>query len=162
MISATGEQLGNMSVDAGIEYAQTHNLDLVEVSPNVNPPVCKVMDYGKFKYKTSKKSQDAKKKQKVVKSKEIKIRPNTEKHDFEFKLNHVKRFLAEGYKVKITVVFRGRQITHQEFGQSVLNRFIEEIGDACIVEQKPKQEDRKLFLILGPTVENKDKKETDN
>ena len=138
-------------------------MDLVEVSPNSDPPVCKVMDYGKFKYRQNKKAHDAKKRQKVIKIKEVKITPNTEEHDIQFKLTHARRFLNDGSKVKVTVFFRGRQITHQELGLKILDRFVMELEEMADVEEQPKQEGRKLALIMAPkAVLVKKEKKQDN
>ena len=125
-------------------------LDLVEVSPMAKPPVCKIMDYGKFKYETKKKANEAKKKQTVVKLKEVKFRPKTEEHDYNFKVKAVKEFLSEGNKARITVMFRGREITHREIGQAILTRIGVELKEQAIIEQAPRLEGRLLFMILSP------------
>lgn len=150
MVGANGDQLGNMSKEVALEHAQEAEMDLVEVAPNSKPPVCKIMDYGKFKYRQNKKAHDAKKKQKIIKVKEVKITPNTEEHDYQFKLNHAKRFLAGGDKVKVSVFFRGRQITHSELGLKILSRFIEDLTEHALVEQAPKKEGRNMAMILVP------------
>lgn len=150
VVGADGAQLGVMSVDDAIGHATDAELDLVEVSPNSTPPVCKIMDFGKFKYRQNKKAHDAKKKQKIIKVKEVKITPGTEEHDYQFKLNHARRFLADGDKVKVTVFFRGREITHQEFGVKVLNRFAVDLANDATVEQEPKQEGRNMAMIFVP------------
>jgi len=160
VVGANGEQLGNMPKKEALEHAQEAEMDLVEVAPNSKPPVCKIMDYGKFKYRQNKKAHDAKKKQKIIKIKEVKITPNTEEHDYNFKLNHAKRFLADGDKVKVSVFFRGRQITHSELGLKILARFIEDLAGEAIVEQEPKKEGRNMAMILvpvAPTPEDKAK-----
>jgi len=128
------------------------NLDLVEVSPNSKPPVCKFMDYGKFKYTKSKKAHDAKKKQKTIQLKEVKLTPKTDKHDIEFKINHVKRFLADGNKAKVTVVFKGREMVHPEVGMRVLQTMRDALEEISLVEQHPKQEGRHLSMILTSKV----------
>jgi translation initiation factor IF-3 len=125
-------------------------LDLVEVSPTAVPPVCRIMDYGKFKYQQSKKLQEAKKKQIQVQVKEVKLRPKTDEHDLLFKIKHVRRFLEEGNKAKITVVFRGREITHMNLGQHALDRFVEDLKDIAIIEVRPKMEGRNMFIIVAP------------
>ncbi|MBF0171377.1 MAG: translation initiation factor IF-3 [Nitrospinae bacterium] len=154
VVGAEGAQLGVLSLDDALNHAADAELDLVEVAPNAEPPVCKIMDFGKFKYKQSKKAHDAKKKQKIVKIKEVKVTPNTEKHDYEFKLNHAKRFLAEGSKVKMTVFFRGREITHSELGLRLLTRFTADLTEAGIIEVEPKQEGRTLSMIVAPKAED--------
>jgi translation initiation factor IF-3 len=125
-------------------------LDLVEVSPTAEPPVCRIMDYGKFKYQQSKKLQEARKKQVQVQVKEVKLRPKTDEHDLLFKIKHVRRFLEEGNKAKITVVFRGREITHMNLGQVALDRFVEDLKDLAIIEVRPKMEGRNMFIIVAP------------
>ena len=125
-------------------------MDLVEVSPTAVPPVCRIMDYGKFKYQQSKKLQEAKKKQVQVQVKEVKLRPKTDEHDLLFKIKHVRRFLEEGNKAKITVVFRGREITHMNLGQVALDRFIEDLKDIAVIEVRPKMEGRNMFIIVAP------------
>ncbi|KAF0221881.1 MAG: translation initiation factor [Geobacteraceae bacterium] len=130
--------------------AESQQLDLVEVSPTAVPPVCRIMDYGKFKYQQSKKLQEAKKKQVQVQLKEVKLRPKTDEHDLQFKIKHVRRFLEEGNKAKITLVFRGREITHMSLGQKALDRFAEDLQDIAIIEVKPKMEGRSMFMIVAP------------
>jgi translation initiation factor IF-3 len=133
-----------------LTLAESQQLDLVEVSPTAVPPVCRIMDYGKFKYQQSKKLQEAKKKQVQVQVKEVKLRPKTDEHDLLFKIKHVRRFLEEGNKAKITVVFRGREITHMNLGQVALDRFIEDLKDIAIIEVRPKMEGRNMFIIVAP------------
>ena len=130
--------------------AESQQLDLVEVSPSAVPPVCRIMDFGKFKYQQSKKQQEARKKQVQVQVKEVKLRPKTDEHDLQFKIKHARRFLEEGNKAKITVVFRGREITHMEFGQKALDRFEAELQDISLVEVRPKMEGRSMFMIISP------------
>jgi translation initiation factor IF-3 len=130
--------------------AEAQQLDLVEVSPTAVPPVCRIMDYGKFKYQQSKKMQEAKKKQVQVQLKEVKLRPKTDEHDMLFKIKHVRRFLEEGNKAKITLVFRGREITHMEYGQKALDRFASDLEDVAIIEVRPKMEGRSMFMIVAP------------
>lgn len=125
-------------------------LDLVEVAPNADPPVCRIMDYGKFKYQLSKKAHDAKKKQTVVTVKEVKVSPKTEEHDIQFKLRHMRRFLEGGDKVKVTMLFRGREITHTDIGREILDRIVKEIEDIGIVEQDPKLEGRHMVMVIAP------------
>jgi len=130
--------------------AESQQLDLVEVSPTAVPPVCRIMDYGKFKYQQSKKMQEAKKKQVQVQLKEVKLRPKTDEHDLLFKIKHVRRFLEDGNKAKITLVFRGREITHMEYGQRALDRFAQDLEDVAIIEVRPKMEGRSMFMIVAP------------
>jgi translation initiation factor IF-3 len=139
-----------ISLETALAKAAEHGLDLVEVSPMAKPPVCKIMDYGKFKYEAKKKANEAKKKQTVVKLKEVKFRPKTEEHDYNFKVKAVREFLAEGNKARITVMFRGREITHREIGQAILTRIGAELKEIAIIEQSPRLEGRLLFMILAP------------
>ena len=132
--------------------AESLQLDLVEVSPTAVPPVCRIMDYGKFKYQQAKKLAEAKKKQVQVELKEVKLRPKTDTHDLEFKVKHVRRFLEEGNKAKITVVFRGREITHQELGMAALEKVAAELADIALVEVRQKMEGRSMFMIVAPKV----------
>lgn len=126
-------------------------MDLVEVNPMAKPPVCKIMDYGKFKYEEKKRASEAKKKQVVVHLKEVKMRPKTEEHDYEFKVRNVKRFLEEGNKAKLTIMFRGREITHRELGQALLDDVVKDVKDIGVVEQMPRMEGRQMFMILAPS-----------
>ena len=139
-----------MTLDQALAKAAEFALDLVEVSPMAKPPVCKIMDYGKFKYETKKKANEAKKKQTVVKLKEVKFRPKTEEHDYAFKVKAVREFLGEGNKARITVMFRGREITHREIGQAILTRISKELTEIAVVEQSARLEGRLLFMILAP------------
>ena len=150
VIDPDGKQVGVLSVKEAIRIAEERGLDLVEVAPNSQPPVCRIMNYGKYKYQQSKRTQEARKHQTVIRIKEVKVRPRTEEHDFQFKLRHVKRFLDEGNKVKISMLFRGREIAHPEFGKEVLNRIIEEVKDVTVIEQSPRLEGRNMVMILSP------------
>ena len=150
VVGDNGDQLGVLLTQDAINMAQDRNLDLVEVAPNSNPPVCRVMDYSKFKYQQSKRAQEAKKKQKIVHVKEVKFRPNTDQHDYDFKLKNALRFLGAGDKVKILVFFRGREIVHRENGQKLLARVKETLGDMAVVEQEAKQEGKTLCMIFAP------------
>ena len=150
VIGPEGEQLGVLTLETALAKAVEFGLDLVEVSPMAKPPVCKIMDYGKFKYEAKKKANEAKKKQTVVKLKEVKFRPKTEEHDYNFKVKAVREFLAEGNKARITVMFRGREITHREIGQAILTRISVELKEIAVVEQPPRLEGRLLFMILAP------------
>ncbi len=132
--------------------AEQQQLDLVEVSPTAIPPVCRIMDYGKFKYQQSKKQQEAKKKQVHVQLKEVKLRPKTDEHDLQFKIKHVRRFLEEGNKAKVTLVFRGREITHMDIGRALIERFAAEIQDIAVIENQPRVEGRNLYMIVAPKV----------
>ena len=150
MIGDDGEHIGTLPTEEALNMAQEQNLDLVEVAPNANPPVCRIMDYGKHKYKVSKKAHEAKKKQKVIHVKEVKFRPNTDQHDFDFKLRNVLRFLENGDKAKVVIFFKGREIVHREFGMKVLERIAEATEDAAVIEQQAKQEGKTLVMILTP------------
>ena len=137
-IAPDGEQLGVMKTEDAIAEADSHGLDLVEVSPNADPPVCKILDYGKFKFEAQKKRNEAKKKQKVIEVKEIKLRPNIDEHDYQVKMRSVQKFLDEGDKVKVTLRFRGREMAHQELGVNVLNRVREDTDEVAKIEAFPK------------------------
>ncbi len=139
-----------MDVRDALLKAKEENFDLVEVSPTAKPPVCRIMDYGKYKYEQSKKLKDARKKQHVIHLKEIKLRPRTDEHDFQFKMKHARNFLEHHDRVKITLVFRGREITHKELGEKILDRVKDELGDIAIVEGNVKFEGRNMILILTP------------
>ncbi|MHC1727926.1 MAG: translation initiation factor IF-3 [Syntrophobacteraceae bacterium] len=150
VIGHNGEQLGIIPVRKALELAALEHLDLVEVAPNAEPPVCKIMDYGKFKYQQNKRSQEAKKKQTVIQVKEVKIRPKTDEHDLQVKIRHIKRFLAQKDKAKVTILFRGREIAYSDQGFKVLERIREELKDEIVVEQSPKMEGRNLIMIVAP------------
>ena len=150
LIDDKGEQKGVVSTFDALRMAREAGLDLVEVSPNSSPPVCKILDYGKYKYDVKKKAHEAKKKQTVIKVKEVKMRPATDEHDIEFKVNHIKRFLEEGDKVKVTVVFKGREMVYQNRGKAVLERVLNEVKDKAKVEQTPNMEGKSMFMLLGP------------
>ena len=150
LIGAEGEALGVVTTSKALELAEQQQLDLVEVSPTAVPPVCRIMDYGKFKYQQSKKQQEAKKKQVHVEVKEIKLRPKTDEHDLMFKIRHVRRFLEEGNKAKVTLVFRGREITHMDIGRAVIERFAAELQDVAVIESQPRVDGRNMFMIVAP------------
>ena len=150
VVGDNGDQLGVLLTQDAINMAQDRNLDLVEVAPNSSPPVCRVMDYSKFKYQQSKRAQEARKKQKIIHVKEVKFRPNTDQHDYDFKLKNALRFLGAGDKVKILVFFRGREIVHRENGQKLLARVKETLGDMAVVEQEARQEGKTLCMIFAP------------
>ena len=150
VIGPTGEQLGVLPVEEALSAAQERGLDLVEVAPMARPPVVKIMDYGKFKFEEAKAARAAKKKQHVIHLKEIKVRPGIEEHDFEFKSRHAREFLTEGNKVKVTMMFRGRQIAHLELGKAVLDRFATGLVDIGKIEQEAKLEGRNMVMVMGP------------
>lgn len=151
LIDDEGEQVGIVSLDDARERAADKGLDLVEVAPEARPPVCKLMDYGKFKYEAARAAREARKKQHTIQVKEVKFRPGIEDHDYDFKLRHAKRFIDEGNKVKLTMMFRGRQVTHPELGLEVLNRVVEELGELVKVESKPSFEGRTMSMVLAPS-----------
>jgi len=150
VIGSAGEQLGVLTIEQALAKAQEEGLDLVEVSPMTKPPVCKILDYGKFKYLEKKKQNEAKKKQVVVLLKEVKFRPRTEEHDYETKLKKIREFLGESNKAKITVMFRGREMSHRELGSKVLERIMADIKDVAVIESVPRMEGRLLFMIVAP------------
>ena len=150
MIGAAGEQLGVLPIEQALRMAQDEGMDLVEVSPMSKPPVCKIMDYGKFKYTEKKKQSEARKKQVVVQLKEVKLRPRTEEHDYQVKIGKIREFLGEANKARVTVMFRGREITHRELGQKVLERVMGDLKEVAIIESAPRMEGRLLFMILAP------------
>ncbi len=150
MIDPDGNQIGVVPTDKALATALEFGLDLVEVSPNANPPVCKIMDYGRFKYEQTKKQQEARKKQSTFQVKEIKVRPKTGSHDLDVKLGHIKRFLDNKDKVKVTLIFRGREITLTDLGREVLERIAEETSEFAVVEQRPKMEGRTMVMVLAP------------
>jgi len=143
-------QLGIMTPDQALALAQSKELDLVEVAPGASPPVCRIMNYGKFQYQKSKRAHEAKKHQKQVILKEVKFRPKTEEHDFQFKKNHILRFIADGNKAKATVVFRGREMTHQEIGRRLMDRLVDELKEVAEIERPPKMEGYALVTIFMP------------
>lgn len=150
LIDVDGSQLGIVPLREALRIAGEKNLDLVNVAPTAKPPVCRIMDYGKYKYEQSKREKEARRNQKIVSIKEVRLTPNIEEHDFQTKLRSVIRFLEQGDKVKATVRFRGREITHAQIGQGVLERMAKEVQDLCIVERPPKLEGRNMIMILAP------------
>lgn len=150
VVGAKGEMLGVVALDEGIKLAFQAGLDLVEVSPNSDPPVCKILDYGKYKYEEQKKRNEARKKQKVIGVKEIKMRPGIDVHDYDVKMRNVRRFLGEGDKVKLTVRFRGREMTHHELGSNLLKRIEDDLEEIAKVEQTPKLEGRQMIMVVTP------------
>lgn len=149
-----GNMLGVMSTRDALRMAEEKGLDLVEITPNATPPVCKIMDYGKFKYEESIREKKARKSQKVQKVKEIKFHPGTDVNDFDYKLRQIRGFLKEGCKVKLTLQYRGRENAHRELGEDVINRVLESIKDECFVEQAPKTLGRVLGALIGPPRKN--------
>src|ERR1700733_7756748 len=145
-----GDQLGVMPTHEALKLAEEKGLDLVEISPRAFPPVCRIMDYGKYKYEEAKKKQQARKRASTVETKEIKFRPKTEEHEMAFKVKHVRRFLEGGNKVRLAVVFRGREITHPQTGVSVLNRVVERCSDISSVEATPNMEGRRMIMVIAP------------
>jgi translation initiation factor IF-3 len=150
VIADDGAQLGILPIFEAVKAAEERGLDLVEVAPLAEPPVCKIMDFGKYKYEQAKKAHESKKNQKIIQLKEVKMRPGTDVHDYTFKLNNAKRFLGEGNKVKVTVVFRGREMAHTDLGSALLNKVVADIQEAGNIEQMPKQEGRALSMVIAP------------
>ena len=150
MIGADGEQLGVVDIRTALRTAEDSEVDLVEIAPNATPPVCRVMDYGKFKYQEAKRAHESRQKQKQVQIKEIKLRPGTDENDYQIKLRNMLRFLEDGDKVKVTLRFRGREMAHQEFGARQLERIREDLVDVGTVEQMPKMEGRQMIMVVAP------------
>lgn len=151
LVGTEGEQLGIVSIRQALAMADEAELDLVEIAPMAQPPVCKIMDFGKFKYQESKRAHEAKLKQKQVQVKEVKFRPGTDENDYQIKLRNVIKFLGEGDKAKITLRFRGREMAHQEIGMRVLERIKTDLAEVAAVEQFPKMEGRQLIMVLAPS-----------
>ena len=149
-IDPYGEQLGILSIDEAMNKAEELGLDLVELQPNADPPVCKILDYGKHKYQAQKRANEARKKQKIIEVKEIKLRPNIDQHDYQVKMKAVRKFIDGGDKVKITLRFRGREMAHVELGTDLLSRVQEDIDDFAKIESMPKMEGRQMTMILAP------------
>lgn len=158
MTSATGEQLGIMPTREALRMAEEQHLDLVEVAPKAKPPVCRIMDFGKYRYEQQKREKEAKKKQKVINIKEVKLRPNIEQHDFDVKLKNALRFVEEGNKVKVTIMFRGRELSHPELGKEVLSRVAAALGDAVSIERNAKLEGKNMTMIVAPKVQKSSKR----
>lgn len=150
LIGAEGENVGVVTPSRGMELADAAGLDLVEISPNAVPPVCKIMDFGKFKYEQQKRESEARKKQKIIEIKEVKFRPNTDTNDYDVKMRNVFKFLENGDKVKISLRFRGREMAHQDLGRQLLERVAEDTKDAGRVENFPKMEGRQMIMLIGP------------
>ena len=149
MIDDTGQQLGIMPPPQALTIARQKGLDLVEISPTAVPPVCRIMDFGKYQYQEQKRSREAKKHQRVIEVKEIKFRPKVDEHDYDFKRKHIERFLADGDKVKATIFFRGREMAHPEIGRRILERLIADLGEQAIAETMPRQEGNQMHVILS-------------
>lgn len=152
--SASGEAIGIMSLRDALQLAAEQQLDLVEVAPTAKPPVCKIMDFGKYRYEQQKREKEAKKKQKVVTVKEVKLRPNIEQHDFNVKLKNALRFIEDGDKVKVTIMFRGRELSHPDLGKQILIKMAEELKELVVVEREPKLEGKNMIMILSPKPHN--------
>ncbi len=150
LIGVDGEQLGIMSLEQALAHAQEEGLDLVEVAPTADPPVCRVMDYGKFKYQQNKKVKEARKKSTSVQIKEVKFRPKTDEHDINTKIGHAKKFLAKGHKLKLTVMFRGRELAHPHLGEEMLNRVSELLAEDALIESAPSREGRHMSMLMAP------------
>ncbi|HEX5515319.1 MAG TPA: translation initiation factor IF-3 [Gammaproteobacteria bacterium] len=150
LIDQDGEQVGVIPFDEALERALDADMDLVEIDPNAQPPVCRIMNYGKHRFETAKRQQAARKKQKQIQVKEVKFRPGTDEGDYQIKLRNVRRFLEDGDKAKITLRFRGREMAHQELGLKLLGRVEEDLGDLCVVDQRPRLEGRQMVMMLSP------------
>tara|TARA_B100000686_G_C16741289_1_gene946731 strand:- start:550 stop:1104 length:555 start_codon:yes stop_codon:yes gene_type:complete len=150
VISEDGQPMGTYSTREALDIAKEMEMDLVEVAPTAKPPVCRIMDYGKFKYRQSKKAHEAKKNQKIIHIKEVKFRPNTDHHDYDFKLKHVLRFLGQGDKAKVVIFFKGREVQHPDQGFKILEKIASECEDHAVIEQEAKREGRTLVMILAP------------
>jgi translation initiation factor IF-3 len=151
LVGADGAQVGIVSIQEALQRARASDLDLVEVAPQANPPVCRVMDYGKYKYERAMRQKEARKKQSRIEVKEIKFRPKIDRHDYETKKGHVIRFLNAGNRVKVTIMFRGREMAHTELGQRILDRLIEDLDGLATVEQPSKLDGRNMVMVLAPT-----------
>jgi translation initiation factor IF-3 len=150
VIGSSGAQLGIMTPETALKMALEEGLDLVEVAPDANPPVCRIMDFGKYRYQLNKKAQESRKKQKVIVVKEVKFRPKTDEHDYQFKRNNISRFISKENKVKVSVMFRGRENQHREIGQRILDRIKAELEDVAIVESGPRLEGPFLYMMMAP------------
>ena len=155
VVDPDGKQLGIKPIDEALDLAEDMDLDLVEVAPQAQPPVCKIMDYGKYRYEQTVKMKEARKKQSVVQYKEMKMRPKIDRHDYEIKRKHIIRFLKSGYKVKVTIMFRGREMSHTELGRNLLDQLAEELQDLGVVESDPKLDGRNMQMVMAPLSTNK-------
>jgi translation initiation factor IF-3 len=151
LIDENGQQQGVVSRDQALDYARSKDLDLVEVAPDARPPVCRVLDYSKYKYEQEQKQKAARKHQQNITVREIKFRPKIAQHDYDTKKGHVERFLKHRDKVKVTIMFRGREVTHPERGEMILNRLADELGDLAVIEQRPTQDGRNMTMMLAPS-----------
>ncbi|WP_236713033.1 translation initiation factor IF-3 [Neomoorella mulderi] len=150
LVGVDGQQLGIMPTRDALRIAQEQGLDLVEVAPTARPPVCRIMDFGKYKYEQSKREREARKKQRIINIKEVKLRPNIEEHDFQVKARNAIRFLEDGDKVKVTIMFRGREIAHADLGMKLCQRLADQVADLASIEKPPKVEGRNMVMILAP------------
>lgn len=156
LVDSDNNQMGIMSSREALQIAEERQLDLVEIAPQAKPPVCRLMDYGKFKYEQSKREKEAKKKQRIINVKEVKLRPNIEEHDYQVKFRNAVRFLKSGDRVKATIMFRGREIVHTPKGRKILFRMAKELSELSIMERDPKLEGRNMIMILAPKTEQQD------
>ena len=150
VVGSEGDQIGVMGIREALAQAEEEGMDLVEIAPQADPPVCRIMDWGKFRFEASKKAQAARKKQKQIQIKEVKFRPGTDDHDYDVKLRNVKRFIEDGNKVKVTLRFRGREMAHQELGRDLLKRVEADMSDEIVVEQYPRMEGRQMVMMIAP------------
>lgn len=150
VVGSEGDQIGVMAIRDALARAEEEGMDLVEIAPQAEPPVCRIMDWGKFRFEQSKKAQAARKKQKQVQIKEVKFRPGTDDHDYDVKMRNLRRFIEEGDKVKVTLRFRGREMAHQELGLDILQRVEKDVADETVVEQRPRMEGRQMVMMLSP------------
>lgn len=155
VVDPDGKQVGIKPIEEALDMAEDMDLDLVEVAPQARPPVCKIMDYGKYRYEQTVKMKEARKKQSVVQFKEMKMRPKIDRHDYEIKRKHIERFLKSGYKVKVTIMFRGREMSHTELGRNLLDQLAEELQDLGVVESDPKLDGRNMQMVMAPLSTNK-------
>ena len=160
-MGADGAQIGVVSTQDALRQARDLDLDLVEVAPQADPPVCRIMDYGKYKYERDIRQKEARKKQSRVEVKEIKFRPKIDRHDYATKKGHVERFLRAGAKVKITIMFRGREMAHTDLGRKILDQLVQELGESIVVESMPKQEGRNMVMVIGPTKKHVEPRSTE-
>lgn len=156
LVDAENNQLGIKPLQEALRIAEERQVDLVEVAPQAKPPVCRLMDYGKYKYEQSKRDKEVKKKQRIINVKEVKLRPNIDEHDYQVKFRNAERFLKDGDKVKVTIMFRGREIVYTPKGKEILTRMANELTDLCSVERMPKVEGRNMIMILAPKIDKQD------
>jgi translation initiation factor IF-3 len=160
-VGADGAQIGVVSTQDALRQAKDLDLDLVEVAPQADPPVCRIMDYGKYKYERDIRQKEARKKQSRVEVKEIKFRPKIDRHDYATKKGHVERFLRAGAKVKITIMFRGREMAHTDLGRKILDQLVQELGESIVVDSMPKQEGRNMVMVIGPSKKHVEPRSTE-